>query len=66
MWSVENKISSESPVSDVVVDERTLGVHQVELVVDAGEDFGNGGAVGDPRLRKVVQLLNSRLPRKAL
>ena len=32
-------------VSDVVVDEGTLGVHQIELVVDAGEDFGNGSAV---------------------
>ena len=31
-----------------MVDEGALGVHQVELVVDAGEDFGNGGAVRDP------------------
>ena len=38
-------------VSDVVVDEGALGVHQVEFVVDAGEDFGDGGAVGDPNLR---------------
>ena len=29
------------------MDEGTLGVHQVELVVDAGEDFGDGGGVGD-------------------
>ena len=27
--------------------EGSLGVHQVELVVESGEDFGNGGGVGD-------------------
>ena len=36
--------------SNVVMDESTLGVHQVELVVDAGEDFGNSGAVRDPEV----------------
>jgi hypothetical protein len=34
-------------LSDVPVNEGTLGVHKVELVVEAGEDFGNGGRVGD-------------------
>merc|ERR1711935_1286095 len=34
-------------LTDVPVDESTLGVHEVELVVDAGEDFGDGGSVGD-------------------
>jgi hypothetical protein len=29
------------------VDESSLGVHKIELVVDSGEDFGNGGRVGD-------------------
>merc|ERR1719384_210781 len=29
------------------MDEGTLGVHKIELVVNAGEDFGNGGGVGD-------------------
>ena len=29
------------------MDEGTLGVHQVELVIDAGEDFSDGGGVGD-------------------
>jgi hypothetical protein len=29
------------------VDEGTLGVHEIELVVHAGEDLGNGGGVGD-------------------
>ena len=33
--------------TDVPVDEGTLGVHQVELVIDAGEDFGDGGGVGN-------------------
>ena len=31
-----------------MMDEGALGVHQVELVVDAGEHFGNGSAVRDP------------------
>ena len=53
-------------VSDVVVDEGALGVHQVEFVVDAGEDFGDGGAVGDPNLRGAGQLLNKSLPGRAL
>merc|ERR1711987_12612 len=34
-------------LTDVPVDEGTLGIHQVELVVNAGEDLGNGGGVGD-------------------
>merc|ERR1712204_126410 len=29
------------------MDEGTLGVHKIELVVNAGEDLGNGGRVGD-------------------
>merc|ERR1711990_416629 len=33
--------------SDVPMDEGTLGVHKIELVVDAGEDLGDGGGVGD-------------------
>jgi len=33
-------------LSDVPVDEGPLGVHQVELVVDSGEDFCDGGRVG--------------------
>merc|ERR1740139_960976 len=34
-------------LSDVPMDEGSLGVHEIELVVNAGEDFGNGGRVGD-------------------
>merc|ERR1712137_1314337 len=34
-------------LTDVPVDEGTLGVHKIELVVDPGEDLGNGGGVGD-------------------
>merc|ERR1711871_814289 len=34
-------------LADVPVDEGTLGVHEIELVVDAGEDLGHGGGVGD-------------------
>merc|ERR1719164_21007 len=34
-------------LTDVPVDEGTLGVHEVELVVDAGEDLSDGGGVGD-------------------
>jgi hypothetical protein len=33
--------------SDVPVDEGTLGVHKIELVVDSGEDLSDGGGVGD-------------------
>ena len=33
--------------TDVPVNERALGVHKIELVVDAGEDFSDGGRVGD-------------------
>jgi len=33
--------------SDVPMDEGTLGVHKIELVINAGEDLGNGGRVGD-------------------
>ena len=31
--------------ADVPVDERSLGVHQVKLVVESGEDFRDGGGV---------------------
>merc|ERR1712054_33379 len=34
-------------LTDIPVDEGTLGVHQVELVVNAGEHLGDGGGVGD-------------------
>merc|ERR1719482_2064198 len=34
-------------LTDVPVDEGALGVHEVELVVHAGEDLGHGGGVGD-------------------
>mmetsp|Transcript_13339 Transcript_13339/g.19237 ORF Transcript_13339/g.19237 Transcript_13339/m.19237 type:complete len:474 (-) Transcript_13339:76-1497(-) len=33
--------------TDVPVDERTLGVHEVELVVDAGQSLGDSGRVGN-------------------
>lgn len=33
--------------SDVPVDEGSLGVHEIELVVNAGESLDNGGGVGD-------------------
>ena len=29
------------------MNERALGVHKIELVVDAGEDFSDGGRVGN-------------------
>merc|ERR1711877_104383 len=38
-------------LTDVPVDERTLGVHEIELVVDAGEDLGDGRGVGDHAAR---------------
>ena len=38
-------------LTDVPVHEGTLGVHQVELVVDAGEDLGDGRGVGDHAAR---------------
>merc|ERR1719258_652388 len=34
-------------LADVPVNERTLGVHEVELVVEAGQDLRDGGGVGD-------------------
>merc|ERR1712023_308859 len=34
-------------LTDIPVDEGTLGVHKIELVVDAGEHLSNGGGVGD-------------------
>merc|ERR1719220_1976600 len=34
-------------LSDVPVDEGTLGVHQVKLVVKSGPRFGNSGCVGE-------------------
>merc|ERR1712023_121558 len=33
--------------SEIPVDEGTLGVHQVELVVNASEDLSHGGGIGD-------------------
>ena len=39
-----------------MVDEGTLGVHQVEFVVDTGEDFGDSGAVRDPNSAWTVSL----------
>jgi len=33
--------------TDVPMDEGTLGVHKIELVIDAGEHLGDGGGVGD-------------------
>ena len=34
-------------LTDVPVDEGTLGVHKIELMIDAGEDLGDGRGVGD-------------------
>merc|ERR1719326_317090 len=34
-------------LTDVPVDERTLGVHKIELVVKAGEHLGDGRGVGN-------------------
>lgn len=31
----------------IPVDEGTLGVHEIELVVNAGEDLSDGGGVGN-------------------
>ena len=33
--------------TDIPVDESSLGVHEIELVVQSGEHFGDGGGVGD-------------------
>merc|ERR1712137_1286972 len=33
--------------TDVPVHKSALGIHEVKLVVDAGEDLGNSGAVGN-------------------
>ena len=33
--------------TDIPVNERALGVHEVELVVDSREDLGDGGVVAD-------------------
>jgi len=33
--------------SDIPMDESSLGVHEIEFVIDSGEDFGNSGGVGD-------------------
>ena len=32
--------------ADIPVDEGPLSIHEIEFVVDAGEDFGNSGGVG--------------------
>ena len=29
------------------MDESSLGIHEIEFMIDSGEDFGNGGRVGD-------------------
>jgi len=34
-------------LSDVPMDEGTLGIHEIELVVDTGKGLGNGGGVGN-------------------
>ena len=34
-------------LSDVPMDEGTLGVHEIELVIDSAEHLGDGGGVGD-------------------
>merc|ERR1712151_1136746 len=34
-------------LTDVPVDEGSLGVHEIELVVNSGEDLSDGGRVGD-------------------
>merc|ERR1712176_1520938 len=34
-------------LTDVPMDEGTLGVHEIELVIDTGEDLGDGRGVGD-------------------
>jgi len=33
--------------SDVPMDEGSLGVHEIELVIDSGEDLSDGSGVGD-------------------
>merc|ERR550514_2384191 len=33
--------------TDVPMDESSFGVHQIEFVIKSGEDFSNGGGVGD-------------------
>ena len=52
---------SPDTLSDVVVDEGTLGVHQVELVIDAREDFGNSCAVRDPQERQSFRVSEFRV-----
>ena len=34
-------------LTDVPMDEGSLGVHEIELVIDSGEDLSDGGGVGD-------------------
>merc|ERR1719456_1312315 len=34
-------------LSDVPMDEGSLGVHEIELVIDSGEDLSDGSGVGD-------------------
>merc|ERR1719273_2999100 len=34
-------------LTDVPMDEGTLGVHEIELVIDSGEDLSDGSGVGD-------------------
>jgi len=33
--------------TNIPMDESSLGVHQIEFVIQSGEDFSNGGRVGD-------------------
>merc|ERR1719472_65531 len=37
--------------SDIPVNECTLAVHKIELMVNAGEHFGNGGGIADHAAR---------------
>merc|ERR1712170_291244 len=34
-------------LTDVPMDEGTLGVHEIEFMIDTGEDLSDGSAVGD-------------------
>ena len=52
-------------LSDVPVDEGTLGIHQIELVIETGPSFGNGGRVaqhadGTLHLSKISARYNGR------
>merc|ERR1712216_691331 len=34
-------------LSDIPMDEGSLGVHKIEFMINSGEDFSDGGGVGD-------------------